>query len=103
MVELYPNAFEFNTAYLLEMSFNVYSCRFGDMLCDSERERELVAQIRQRTYSIWDHLESKIEFINTEYVESEGVMLMPLPTLLRNVKLWSKRHFAFSPKPSSMV
>jgi len=103
LVRLYPSAFEFNTQYLLELSFHIYSCRFGNMLCDTEREREIMASIRQRTYSVWDYLESKPECLNQKYVESEGVLLMPLPTVLRNVKLWTERHFAFSPKPSTML
>jgi len=103
LVQLYPSAFEFNTQYLLELSFHIYSCRFGNMLCDTEREREIMASIRQRTYSVWDYLESKPECLNQKYVESKGVMLMPLPTVLRNVKLWTERHFAVSPKPSTML
>lgn len=103
LVQLYPNAFEFNTQYLLRLSFHIYSCRFGNMLCDTEREREIMASIRQRTYSIWDYLESKSECLNQSYVKSEGVMLMPLPTVLRNVKLWKERHLKFTPKPSTMI
>lgn len=103
LVELYPSAFEFNTQYLLELSFHIYSCRFGNMLCDTEREREALAGIRQRTYSIWDYLERKSEYINEKYVRGDDVILMPLPTVLRNVKVWKERHFAYSPKPSMMI
>lgn len=102
LVELYPSAFEFNTQYLLKLSFHVYSCRFGNMLCDTEREREALAGIRQRTYSIWDYLEKIPECANTNYVRSEDVILMPLPTVLRNVKVWKERHFTFSPKPNKV-
>jgi len=102
MVDLYPSAFEFNKQYLLELSFHIYSCRFGNMLCDSEREREALAGIRQRTYSIWDYLEQKPEYTNESYRRSDDVILMPLPALLRNVKIWKERHLAFSPKPSMM-
>jgi myotubularin-related protein 1/2 len=103
IVQLYPNAFEFNTTYLLELSFHIYSCRFGNMLCDTEREREINAQIRQRTFSLWDYLDSKSEFVNPDYVSRPGVILMPLPTLLRNVKLWEERHCCFGPKPTSFM
>jgi len=102
LVELYPKAFEFNCAYLLELSFHTYSCRFGNMLCDTEREREALAGIRQRTHSIWDYLEKKQQLINENYMQGDDVILMPLPTMLRNVKVWKERHFAYSPKPSCM-
>ena len=102
LVELYPGAFEFNAQYLLELSFHIYSCRFGNMLCDTEREREALAGIRQRTYSIWDYLEQNPKYVNEHFTQSDDVILMPLPTVLRNVKIWKERHFAYSPKPSIM-
>lgn len=100
IVQLYPDCFEFNTQYLLELSFHIYSCRFGTMLCDSEREREVLAGIRLRTYSVWDYLDSKPECRNDRFNEAGGVLLMPLPTLLRNVQLWAERHCCFSRKPT---
>ena len=102
LVQLYPECFEFNTKYLLEFSMHVYSCRFGNMLCDTERERETLAGIRQRTYSVWDHLESSPEWKNEKYdaEANSGVLLMPLPTLLRNVRLWTDRHCRYSCKPT---
>eukprot|EP00339_Tiarina_fusa_P009074 CAMPEP_0117083900 /NCGR_PEP_ID=MMETSP0472-20121206/59067_1 /TAXON_ID=693140 ORGANISM="Tiarina fusus, Strain LIS" /NCGR_SAMPLE_ID=MMETSP0472 /ASSEMBLY_ACC=CAM_ASM_000603 /LENGTH=823 /DNA_ID=CAMNT_0004812705 /DNA_START=85 /DNA_END=2557 /DNA_ORIENTATION=- len=100
IVHLYPECFEFNASYLLELSFHIYSCRFGNMLCDTEREREVLAGIRQRTYSIWDYLDQNKELDNQGYQECEGALLMPLPTLLRGVSLWQERHCSFSPKPT---
>jgi myotubularin-related protein 1/2 len=101
MVQLYPECFEFNTQYLLELSFHIYSCRFGTMLCDTEREREVLAGIRLRTYSLWDYLDSKPECKNESFDQQGGaVLLMPLPTLLRNVRLWRERHCYFSRKPT---
>ena len=94
LVNQYPECFEFNTKYLLCMSEHIYSCRFGNFLCDSEREREMVAGIRQRTHCIWDYLESRDDTRNSNFCEQTagGVMLMPLPTLMRNVTLWIDRH-----------
>lgn len=100
IVQLYPECFEFNTTYLLELSFHIYSCRFGSMLCDTEREREVLAGIRQRTNSVWDYLEENKNLKNEKSFESDGILLMPLPSLLRNVSLWSDRHCFFSPKPT---
>jgi len=97
IVNQYPEAFEFNTKYLLVLSENVYSCRFGTLLCDTERERELVAGIRQRTHSIWDYLEMRTDTKNTSF-QKQNVLLMPLPSLLRNVKLWVDRHCMYGPK-----
>ena len=100
IVQIYPECFEFTPRYLLELSFHIYSCRFGNMLCDSERERELLAGIRQRTYSVWDYLDALPDLRNSNYKVKDGVLLMPLPTLLRNVTLWIDRHCCFGPKPT---
>ena len=109
MVNQYPECFEFTTAYLLELSDHIYSCRFGNMLCDTERERELVAGIRQRTRSVWDYMEQEPDDPNgdpnaklwkNEYFSPTaggGVLLMPMPTLLRNVTLWTERYAQFGP------
>jgi Myotubularin-like phosphatase domain len=105
IVRLYPEAFEFNTKYLLLLSEHVYSCRFGNFLCDTEREREAVAGIRQRTHSVWDYLEeSRSDTLNTQFDSTTtggGVLLMPLSTLLRNIGLWTDRHCMYSPKPTT--
>ncbi|KAL3926783.1 MAG: hypothetical protein SGBAC_013337, partial [Bacillariaceae sp.] len=98
IVQQYPECFEFNTAYLKELSFNIYNNRFGSMLCDSEKDREVAASIRQRTYSVWDHLDESPTFKSEDYTERAGVLLMPLPMLLRNVKLWKERHCFYGPK-----
>jgi myotubularin-related protein 1/2 len=97
VVHQYPESFEFNTRYLLVMSEYVYSARFGTLLCDTEREREMVAAIRQRTHSLWDYLEERQDTRNRFYTPG-GILLMPLPSLLRNVTLWADRHCMYGPK-----
>ena len=109
LVNQYPECFEFTPAYLLELSDHIYSCRFGNMLCDTERERELVAGIRQRTRSVWDYLEQdpddpasdpNAKLWKNEYFSPTaggGVLLMPMPKLLRHVTLWADRYMQFGP------
>ena len=102
LVNQFPDYFEFSTRYLLLLSEHIYSCRFGTLLCDSEREREVVAGVRQRTYCMWDYLDSIPELVNPLFdkaaSDKAGVLLMPLPMLLRNVTLWTDRYCMFGPK-----
>jgi myotubularin-related protein 1/2 len=111
IVNQYPDYFEFNTKYLLLISEHIYSCRFGTLLCDTEREREVVASIRQRTYCLWEYLESCPGLSNDNYccsdilsdadiIEGKGCLLMPLSSLLRNVTLWVDRHCMHGAKPT---
>jgi hypothetical protein len=103
IVSLYPECFEFSTKYLLVLSEHIYSCRFGNFLCDTEREREQMAGIRQRTHCLWEFLERRVDLVNPTFTDRAGggVLLMPLPTLLRHVHLWSDRHCRYSPKATS--
>ena len=102
LVNQFPDYFEFNTRYLLLLSEHIYSCRFGTLLCDSEREREVVAGVRQRTYCMWEYLASIPELVNPMFdkaaSDKAGVLMMPLPMLLRNVTLWTDRYCMYSPK-----
>ena len=100
LVNQFPDFFEFNSRYLLLLSEHIYSCRFGTLLCDSEREREVVAGVRQRTYCLWDYLDSIPELVNPLFDKATyaGVLLMPLPMLLRNVTLWTDRHCMYGSK-----
>lgn len=106
IVHQFPDQFEFNERYLLLLSEHVYSCRFGTLLCDNEQEREFGAQIRKRTHCLWDYMDSCKEVLRNETYQrqsgkaNEEVLIPPLPLLLRNVVLWTDRHFMWSPKPS---
>jgi hypothetical protein len=111
IVNQYPEHFEFNAKYILTISEHVYSCRFGTLLCDTEREREVVASIRQRTNCLWEYLDSAPELLNPGYKSVKtlnpddcdsscsGTLMMPLSCLLRNVTLWVDRFCMNSAKP----
>ncbi|KAL7520904.1 hypothetical protein ACHAWX_005598 [Stephanocyclus meneghinianus] len=102
LINQFPDYFEFNTRYLLLLSEHVYSCRFGTLLCDSEREREVVAGTRQRTYCLWEYLDSIPQLINPTFnrisSKEAGALFMPLPMLLRNVSLWTDRFCMYGAK-----
>ncbi|KAL6859179.1 hypothetical protein ACP4OV_018181 [Aristida adscensionis] len=40
LLRLYPSAFQFSSKFLVDFMDCVFSCRFGNFLCNSERERE---------------------------------------------------------------
>ncbi|KAM7532315.1 hypothetical protein LguiB_035725 [Lonicera macranthoides] len=40
LLRMYPRAFEFSSAFLVDFTDSVLSCRFGNFLCNSEKERE---------------------------------------------------------------
>lgn len=99
IVHQFPSFFEFNVKYVLVIAEHVYSCRFGTFLCDNQRDR-IRAQLSIRTYSIWDYLDSKREFLSNPHFCGKGLLMPPLPCLLRGVHLWSDYFLRYSPKVS---
>jgi len=100
LVNQYPSQFAFTSRFLLAISDHIYSCRFGNLLCDSEMERTK-AQIPNRTTCLWTFLERyQQEFVNVGYDATavHTVLMPPLPSLLRRVTLWSDYFCRFGPK-----
>jgi Myotubularin-like phosphatase domain len=52
----FPSAFEFNSRYLLCLSDHLYSCRFGTLLFNCEKERR-ETNLKERCASLWTYLE----------------------------------------------
>ncbi|THH10851.1 hypothetical protein EW145_g1049 [Phellinidium pouzarii] len=71
----FPERFEFNSRYLEQIHYHLYSCQFGTFLFNCERERKgrtgaNVPPPCERTISIWDFLNSPPEVeknINSSY------------------------------------
>ncbi|KAK4688239.1 myotubularin-related protein 6/7/8, partial [Tremellales sp. Uapishka_1] len=66
----FPERFEFNEDYLLDLHSHLYSCQFGTFLFNSESSRrEPVDGGRpwiERTVSVWDHLDES-KYVNDSY------------------------------------
>ncbi|MCO5597459.1 hypothetical protein L7F22_051537 [Adiantum nelumboides] len=58
LLRLYPRAFEFSSAFLVEILDCVFSCRFGNFLCNSEKER-FQAGISESCGCMWVYLEKQ--------------------------------------------
>jgi myotubularin-related protein 1/2 len=55
LLRIYPSAFEFTQAYLVELMDCVLSCRFGNFLCNSEKER-VQGGVAESTACVWAYL-----------------------------------------------
>ncbi|KAH8966590.1 hypothetical protein BDL97_03G033800 [Sphagnum fallax] len=108
LLRIYPSAFEFSAAYLVELMDCVLSCRFGNFLCNSEKER-VQAGIAESTGCVWAHLEQlresggkKHEHYNLYYnnVKYSGILLPPAAALFPT--LWPHFFLRWScPSPVS--
>ncbi|KAJ0470336.1 putative phosphoric monoester hydrolase [Helianthus annuus] len=55
LLRMYPFAFEFSSAFLVDFLDCVLSCRFGNFLCNSENER-VKAGVFEASACLWEHL-----------------------------------------------
>lgn len=112
LVHLFPSAFEFNSRYLMCIVDNVYSCRFGTLLCNCELERK-EAELSSKCPSLWTYVQANIaHYANPFYEWKEpiqvqeasrvkfGILELPLAVILRGVTLWGDYHLRWSAKTS---
>lgn len=67
----YPDRFEFNEQWLLDIYYHLYSCQFGTFLFNNERsrrERTLGSSYLDKTASLWDFLDlERSQYINSDF------------------------------------
>uniref|UniRef100_A0A8C0HA13 Myotubularin related protein 7 n=1 Tax=Chelonoidis abingdonii TaxID=106734 RepID=A0A8C0HA13_CHEAB len=72
LMEQFPCAFEFNERFLIHIQHHIYSCQFGNFLCNSQKERQEL-KIQERTYSLWAHLwKNRANYMNPLYREDHN-------------------------------
>lgn len=77
LMELYPLDFEYNELLLRVILMSTHEARYGDFLCNSEKERD-THSVRQRTYSIWtDILSNPQPYRNLRYAPDPAVTVLP--------------------------
>ncbi|XP_040179891.1 myotubularin-related protein 8 [Rana temporaria] len=87
LMEQFPCAFEFSEKYLLEIHDHVYSCQFGNLIGNSQKER-MELKIYETTHSLWPFLlQRKQEFVNPLYIPNAYKTLHP-NTLPFFFKFW---------------
>lgn len=70
----YPNAFEFNVNLLLRIAHELFECKFGTFLCNSEKERSNI-HLRAKTISLWTCVMSqKQSYLNSSYKPITGLI-----------------------------
>ncbi|KAL1519176.1 hypothetical protein AB1Y20_003436 [Prymnesium parvum] len=71
----FPTAFEFNGTYLATLMDAVLSCKFGDFLCNCERQR-VEQKLDKSCHSVWGALEG-YDCLNLDYLPSAEHVLIP--------------------------
>ena len=67
LIHQFPHSIEFNENLLMFLADHVYSCLFGNFLCNSDKQRR-EARVMEETQSIWSYVFSNVsQFINPDY------------------------------------
>ncbi|XP_032474464.1 myotubularin-related protein 7 isoform X2 [Phocoena sinus] len=97
LMEQFPCAFEFNERFLIHIQHHIYSCQFGNFLCNSQKERQEL-KIQERTYSLWAHLwKNRGDYLNPLFRDdpSQTQGTLHLPTTPCNFRFWSGMYNRF--------
>ncbi|XP_070637860.1 phosphatidylinositol-3-phosphate phosphatase MTMR7 isoform X1 [Bos indicus] len=99
LMEQFPCAFEFNERFLIHIQHHIYSCQFGNFLCNSQKERQEL-KIQERTYSLWAHLwKNRADYLNplfrADHSQTRGVLHLPTAPCNFMYKFWNGMYNRF--------
>ncbi|XP_010994010.1 myotubularin-related protein 7 isoform X1 [Camelus dromedarius] len=99
LMEQFPCAFEFNERFLIHIQNHIYSCQFGNFLCNSQKERQEL-KIQERTHSSWAHLwKNRAEYLNplfrADHSQTRGALRLPTAPCSFTHKFWSGMYNRF--------
>ncbi|XP_077000494.1 phosphatidylinositol-3-phosphate phosphatase MTMR7 [Tamandua tetradactyla] len=99
LMEQFPCAFEFNERFLIHIQHHIYSCQFGNFLCNSQKERQEL-KIQERTYSLWAHLwKNRADYMNplfrADHSQTQGALCLPAVPCSFMYKFWSGMYNRF--------
>ncbi|XP_057206051.1 myotubularin-related protein 7a [Triplophysa rosa] len=64
LMQQFPCSFEYNEKLLISIHNHIYSCDYGNFICNSQKERRDLC-IQEKTHSLWSHLwENRLDFMN---------------------------------------
>lgn len=88
LTHMFPQAFQFNEKYLVTIHEHVYSCQYGTLIGNCEKQR-IELKLKEKTYSLWGYLVAhNDEFVNPLY-ENNTVTHVLRPSLLpQNIRFW---------------
>eukprot|EP00012_Vannella_robusta_P014041 CAMPEP_0206211386 /NCGR_PEP_ID=MMETSP0166-20121206/18107_1 /ASSEMBLY_ACC=CAM_ASM_000260 /TAXON_ID=95228 /ORGANISM="Vannella robusta, Strain DIVA3 518/3/11/1/6" /LENGTH=381 /DNA_ID=CAMNT_0053633231 /DNA_START=472 /DNA_END=1617 /DNA_ORIENTATION=- len=101
LLYIYPTTFEFNELLLLTLMEELYSCRYGNFLFDSHKQRQ-DNHVFTSTKSLWTFILAHADFYsNPNYRADPSILLLDLPSI--NLRLWKayfvKFHRLGAPHP----
>ncbi|XP_045149947.1 myotubularin-related protein 6 isoform X2 [Echinops telfairi] len=96
LTEQFPQAFEFNEAFLLQIHEHIHSCQFGNFLGNCQKEREEL-KLEEKTYSLWPFLlDDQTKYQNALYSSPPHRLTVLEPsTVSFQFKFWRSMYHQF--------
>ncbi|KAB0344631.1 hypothetical protein FD754_021557 [Muntiacus muntjak] len=96
LTEQFPQAFEFNEAFLLQIHEHIHSCQFGNFIGNCQKEREEF-KLKEKTYSLWPFLlVDQKKYLNPLYgSQSQKSAVLEPNTVSFNFKFWRNMYHQF--------
>ncbi|KAM5288202.1 phosphatidylinositol-3,5-bisphosphate 3-phosphatase MTMR6 isoform 6-T6 [Ctenodactylus gundi] len=96
LTEQFPQAFEFNEAFLLQIHEHIHSCQFGNFLGNCQKEREEL-KLKEKTYSLWPFLlDDQKKYLNPLYnSRSQRFTVLEPNTVSFSFKFWRNMYHQF--------
>ncbi|XP_056417750.1 myotubularin-related protein 6 [Hyla sarda] len=97
LTEQFPQAFEYNEAFLLQIHEHVHSCQFGNFIGKCEKEREEL-RLKEKTHSLWAHLLSERSKYQNPIFDLHSLKNQPVVepnTIHFNFKFWRNMYHQF--------
>ncbi|KAF2345428.1 Myotubularin-like phosphatase domain, partial [Trinorchestia longiramus] len=87
LLHQFPQAFQFNQAYLVKLSQHIYSNLFGTFLCNTSQERA-TCELQERTYPVWSIFNFNTHhYVNYFYSPTKQVLSPAYHT--KDLRLWA--------------
>ncbi|KAM7237961.1 hypothetical protein CapIbe_010919 [Capra ibex] len=96
LTEQFPQGFEFNEAFLLQIHEHIHSCQFGNFIGNCQKEREEL-KLKEKTYSLWPFLlDDQKKYLNPLYgSQSQKSAVLEPNTVSFNFKFWRNMYHQF--------
>ncbi|KAK6048914.1 phosphoglycerate mutase family protein [Cooperia oncophora] len=107
LLQQYDCHFEFNSFFLIAILDELYACRFGTFLYNSEKQRLVDNKCTKETVSLWTHLlENKRLYLNPLYNKGDQRNVLIMNSSMRVLRVWTEYYARYNPfviAPGSMA
>ncbi|VDD87098.1 unnamed protein product [Enterobius vermicularis] len=100
LLRQFPYAFEFNASFLITILDELYSCRFGTFLYNTEKQRHREQAVKKNTVSLWSYInDNKVAFLNPLYNRYPRYIDILRPnTKMAQIQTWKEYYFRHNPR-----